>query len=79
VPSTGITPYIFSPEQIKAILADAKELPRTGFFQLRPEACFTVFALLYGLGLRSGEICRLQLRDLDLSQQTLFIRNTKFA
>jgi site-specific recombinase XerD len=77
-PSTSIKPYIFSTTQIKAILAEARNLPRTGLFPLRPETCHTMIAILYGLGLRCGEACRLRLRDLDLSQQALFIRETKF-
>jgi integrase len=38
----------------------------------------TVFALLYGLGLRVGEVVRLNLGDVDFSRDTLFIRETKF-
>ena len=33
----------------------------------------TVFALLYGLGLRAGEAARLKLGDVDFAQDTLFI------
>jgi integrase len=39
----------------------------------------TVFALLYGLGLRVGEVGRLKLGDADLAHATLFIRETKFS
>jgi len=77
-PSTSITPYIFTSTQIKAILAEAHRLPRTRCFPLRPETCHAMIAILYGLGLRCGEACRLRLRDLDLSQEVLFIRETKF-
>lgn len=76
--STSIPPFIFSPEQIKAILNQARQLCRTVLFPLRPESCYTMIALLYGLGLRCGEVLRLKMRDLDLSQQALFIRETKF-
>jgi len=38
-----------------------------------------IFALLYGLGLRVGEAVRLHLRDVDLQQNVLFIRETKFS
>jgi integrase len=37
-----------------------------------------VFALLYGLGLRVGEVTRLKLPDADLTRDMLFIRETKF-
>jgi integrase len=39
---------------------------------------FVLFAVLYGLGLRVGEACRLCIRDLDLERQLLVIRETKF-
>jgi integrase len=38
-----------------------------------------VFALLYGLGMRVGEVARLKLGDADLLCDTLFIRDTKFS
>jgi site-specific recombinase XerD len=33
---------------------------------------------LYGLGLRVGEVCRLCLRDVDLAESVVTIRDTKF-
>ena len=39
----------------------------------------TIFALLYGLGLRVGEVVRLTLADVDFSRDLLFIRDTKFS
>ena len=38
-----------------------------------------VFALLYGLGLRVGEVARLKLGDVDYGNDILFIRETKFS
>jgi integrase len=38
----------------------------------------TVFALLYGIGLRVGEVARLRLGDVDFQRDTLFIVETKF-
>ena len=37
-----------------------------------------MFALLYGLGLRVGEVARLKLADADLTRDLLFIQETKF-
>jgi integrase len=37
-----------------------------------------IFALLYGLGLRVGEVSRLCRKDIDLDSQLLIIRQTKF-
>jgi integrase len=45
---------------------------------LRAESCSIIFALLYSLGLRMGEACRLRVGDLSLSEATLFIDQTKF-
>jgi len=38
-----------------------------------------IFALLYGLGLRVGEVSRLCRKDIDLDNQLLIIRQTKFG
>jgi integrase len=38
-----------------------------------------MFAVLYGLGLRAGEVSRLRAGDVDLSRQLLVIRDTKFS
>jgi integrase len=38
-----------------------------------------IFALLYGLGLRVGEVSRLCRMDIDLGSQVLTIRQTKFG
>jgi integrase len=38
-----------------------------------------IFTLLYGLGLRVGEVSRLCRKDIDLDRQVLLIRQTKFG
>lgn len=77
-PSSTFRPFIFTKEQIASILDAAQQLPSNPLFPLRAETCSTVFALLYGLGLRMGEACRLRVRDLSLADATLFIDQTKF-
>jgi site-specific recombinase XerD len=77
-PSTCIKPFIFTQEQLAAILGEARRLPDTNKFQCRAETCSTMLVVLFALGLRHGEVCRLRLRDLALAQQTLFIDQTKF-
>jgi integrase len=37
-----------------------------------------IFAILYGLGLRVGEVCRLRIKDVDFERRLLIIRQTKF-
>jgi integrase len=44
----------------------------------RGSTYFVLFAVLYGLGLRVGEACRLRLEDVDLERRLLIIRETKF-
>ena len=39
----------------------------------------TIFALLYGLGLRVGEVARLTIGDVDADRRLLVIRQTKFG
>jgi len=38
-----------------------------------------IFAILHGLGLRVGEVCRLHRKDVDLDSRLLVIRKTKFG
>ena len=38
-----------------------------------------IFAVLYGLGLRVGEVSRLCRKDVDFDRQLLIIRHTKFG
>jgi site-specific recombinase XerD len=39
----------------------------------------TIFAVLYGLGLRVGEVARLTVADVDLARNLLVVRGTKFG
>lgn len=71
-------PYLFS-------LADAQRLLEVARgMRTRPKAPHralvyeTVFALLYGLGLRVGEVTRLLVGDVDFERATLSVRDTKF-
>ena len=71
-------PYIFSKQEVAAILEEARKLPSYPQFPLRPQTCCMIITLLYALGLRLGEACHLHINDVDLDQATLFIRDTKF-
>lgn len=72
------TPFIFDTGAAKRLLALAKTLPSKGGTIERGNTYFVVFAVLYGLGLRVGEVCRLRLEDVDLERRLLIIRETKF-
>jgi site-specific recombinase XerD len=71
-------PFIFDTGAAKRLLALAKALPSKGGTIDRGSTYFVLFAVLYGLGLRVGEACRLRLEDVDLQRRLLIIRETKF-
>lgn len=72
------TPFIFDKAAAQQLLALAKALPSKGGTLDRGNTYFTLFAVLYGLGLRVGEACRLCIKDVDLDRRLLVIRETKF-
>ena len=67
-------PYIFTEDQMQALLAAAQRLPRIRPFPLCPDVMHMTIATLYTLGLRINEALNLRLADIDDKQQTLFIR-----
>jgi len=72
-------PFIFAPEDARRLLACADTLPTKGGTLLRGPTYRTMFAVLYALGLRVGEACRLQCKDVDRQRQLLIVRDTKFG
>lgn len=66
--------YIFSPDEIRLIVAGALELPPRA--SLRPHTCQAVFGLLAATGLRISEALRLQFHD--ITSDGLLVRQTKF-
>jgi site-specific recombinase XerD len=72
-------PCLFNAEQARRLLAAAALLPDRNNAPLRGHTYRTVFAMLYGLGLRAGEVSRLRAGDVDLGRQLLVIRDTKFS
>ena len=71
-------PFIFDLPTARQLLDVARCLPDGPRAPRRGETYHAVFAILYGLGLRVGEACRLQVRDVDLDRRLLVIRQTKF-
>ena len=69
--------YIYSPEEIKELLQAAGDLGPAG--SIRPHTVKTLIALLYVCGLRISEALNLNVDDLDVKKQTLFIRKGKFS
>jgi site-specific recombinase XerD len=78
MPPSAFKPYIFTAEQLAAILATAQQLPDNRMWRNRAQTCVTMLTLLSALGLRHGEVRRLRLCDLQLDCQALFIAQTKF-
>jgi integrase len=77
-PTTTFRPFIFAKEQMALILAESRRLPSSPRFALRSQTCHAMLAVLYGLGLRQGEVRRLRIRDVDFQRDTIFIDQTKF-
>ena len=72
------TPFIFDTESAKRLLAVASTLSDRGGTIERGRVYYLIFAILYGLGLRVGEACRLCIQDVDLERGLLIIRESKF-
>jgi integrase len=72
-------PFLFNTDQARRLLEVAEQLPSNPRAQTRGETYKMIFALLYGLGLRVGEVSRLCRKDIDLENQLLIIRQTKFG
>jgi integrase len=72
-------PYVLDLGDARRLLELARRLSDNSRGRNRALIYETVFAILYGLGLRVGEVVRLNLRDVDFARDTLFIRETKFG
>jgi len=74
-----LLPFLFEPEQVQRILEIAAELPDNPRAIHRREVYPLIFRLMYGLGLRVGEISRLCHKDIDRERRLLIIREAKFG
>lgn len=83
VPPTGLlpmrttraTPYLYSGDQIRALMDAAAGLVPT----VRSATFQTMIGLLAVTGMRAGEAVRADVTDLDLDAGTLTVRGTKFG
>lgn len=73
------SPFLFDKTQARQLLDIAAALPDNPRAVLRGHTYRTIFALLYGLGLRVGEVSRLCRSDVDFHNNLLVIRHTKFS
>lgn len=72
-------PYLFSLDDARRLLEAARSLESRSRAPHRALVYETAFALLYGLGLRVGEVTRLLVGDVQFERAALFIRDTKFS
>jgi site-specific recombinase XerD len=72
-------PFLFDQATARRLLVAAGRLPDNARAPMRGPTYRTIFALMYGLGLRVGEAARLCLGDIDWERQLLVIRLTKFS
>jgi integrase/recombinase XerD len=72
-----VVPYIYSREELARLLrlASARYMraPR-----VKPGVIHALIVLMYGAGLRTSEALGLNLADVDLQNQQIYVRNTKF-
>lgn len=66
VPHIKSLPVVLSVEEVKAMLACATDLMHK-----------SVVGILYGAGLRVGELCSLQLADIDFNRRMIHVRRGK--
>ncbi len=71
------TPYVYSTEELRRLI-DAT--PSLYNYRSRQQASMfrTLILLLYGSGLRIGEVLRLSMLDVDLVNRIIIVRDTKF-
>ena len=72
-------PFLFNLAQVQRFLELAALSPDRPKGPNRGETYHLIFALMYGLGLRVGEVSRLCYKDIDLERELLVIRETKFT
>jgi site-specific recombinase XerD len=72
-------PCLLGPAEARRLLDLAGELRDQPRAPLRGPTYRAIFALLYGLGLRVGEVSRLKCADVDFARQLLIVRDTKFG
>ena len=72
------TPFLFTPTQITQLLREVAQMKPAQ--SLRPHAWCALLGLLASTGLRVGEVCRLQMSDLQLATPPAYLQvlATKF-
>ncbi|MEQ1887023.1 MAG: tyrosine-type recombinase/integrase [Bryobacteraceae bacterium] len=72
-----IRPYIYSTAEIERLLETARS-HNSSALPLRSETLHCMITLAYCAGLRLGELVGLHVKDVDLHEKTIEVRDTKF-
>jgi len=72
-------PHIFSLAELKAVSNHIRGKIRLGCRAYAHAAHAVAFHVLYACGLRSGEVCRFTIGDVDLGRSLFVVKNTKFG
>lgn len=76
-PTSAFKPHIFSHDEIRRLIAATDSLAKW-WDPLRAPTFRALLTLLYGAGLRIGEAMRLTVADMDLAEDLLLVRKSKF-
>src|SRR5215469_13573799 len=71
------TPYVYSNDELRRLI-EATSMLHAAHSRLQAPMYRTLLILLYGSGLRIGEALNLTLRDVDVIERIVTVRNTKF-
>ena len=70
-------PYVYSTGELQRLINPTSP-EQIGFRKIQPHTLRAVLLLLYGTGLRIGEVVALTLQDVDLDAAVITVRDTKF-
>ncbi|HKJ61121.1 MAG TPA: tyrosine-type recombinase/integrase [Hyphomicrobiales bacterium] len=70
-------PYIYSREELRRLF-EAIDISRRRAIRLDGDTFRILLLILYGAGMRTSEALNLSMRDVDLADAVLTVRNTKF-
>jgi integrase len=76
--TTSFVPYIYSVSELRLLLAAVSSCFESKLCLMSPETFRALLLLLYGTGMRIGEVLRLRLADLDIDSGVITVRGTKF-